>query len=243
MIDLHAHVLPGLDDGPRTVTDAIALAQAAIAAGTGAIVATPHINHRYNLTPPQVAGAVEQFSAVLRQEGIELTLLGGGEISIERLVDLSDGELDRLGLGGGRCLLVEPPLRDMPGPFEWPIRSLLDAGRRVLIAHPERCPGFVREPERLRALIDGGAFSQITVGSLLGKHGEPARQFACDLVSDGLAHNLASDMHDEQRRAPSLSAGLAALTELGLITTAHGRWLTVETPQAIIDGSELPPHP
>jgi protein-tyrosine phosphatase len=243
MIDLHAHVLPGLDDGPRTVMDAIALARAAIAAGTATIVATPHINHRYNLTPVQVAGAIEQFSTILRQEGLPLRLLGGGEISLERLVDLNDGELDRLGLGGGTCLLVEPPLRDIPGPFEWPIRSLLQAGRRVLLAHPERCPGFVRDPERLRNLLEEGALSQITVGSLLGNHGEQVRDFAFDLVRDRLAHNLASDMHDEHRRAPSMGAGLAVLTDHGLASPAHARWLTVEAPQAIIDGSELPPHP
>jgi protein-tyrosine phosphatase len=243
MIDLHAHVLPGLDDGPKTVIDAIALARAAVAAGTTTIVATPHINHRYSLTPGQVSSAVEQFAEVLKQERIELTLLGGGEIALERLVDLGQQELDQLGFGPEAWLLVEPPLRDIPGPFEWPIRSLLQDGRRVLLAHPERCPGFVREPERLRVLIEQGACTQITVGSLIGSHGEPARRLAFELVGERLAHNLASDMHDEHRRGPSLRAGLAALTDQSAASPEYGRWLTDDFPTAILDGCTPPPLP
>ncbi len=112
-------------------------------------------------------------------------------------------------------------------------------GQRILLAHPERCPAFHRDPRMLGSLVRAGVLTSITAGSLVGSFGEPARRFALGLARDGLIHNVASDAHAAVKRPPGMAAeiehaGLGPLTE----------WLTEEVPAAILDGEEtIPPRP
>jgi protein-tyrosine phosphatase len=244
MIDLHAHVLPGVDDGPRSMADAVELVRAARAAGTTTIAATPHIDVRYRMNARRVATGLAALREELAAAEVDVNVVSGGEIALEKLIDLGADELDRLGLGGGPTLLVEPPLRSLPGDWEWAVRRLLEAGRSVLLAHPERCPTFQREPGRLRALVDAGAYAQVTVGALVGDFGGIVRDTALRIFREGLVHDLASDMHDLGPRPPALSAGLEVLAAEGLATTRQQQaWLTASAPAAILAGSELPPRP
>jgi protein-tyrosine phosphatase len=244
MIDLHAHVLPGVDDGPASMGAALALAGAAAAAGTSTIVATPHVDLRFGLEAARVAAATAGLQAALDAAGIGVRVLTGAEIALERLIDLPPWELDALGLGGGPYLLVEAPLRRLPGEFDWPIRALLeDPARRVVIAHPERSPAFQADPGRLARLVEAGALCQVTTGALTGAFGAVVRDFALDLVRAGLVHDLASDAHDLARRPPGLGAALAALAAEGLATEAEQHWLTEDVPAAIVAGDDPPPRP
>ncbi len=130
VIDLHCHVLPGLDDGPATMPEALAMASAAVASGTTTLVATPHIDWRWRVCPAEIATHAATFVGMLGREGIELDLRTGGEIAISRLPDLTSEELDTLRLGSGPYLLIECPLSLTSGHFD-----LLLQGRTAVQHH------------------------------------------------------------------------------------------------------------
>ena len=118
MIDLHSHILPGIDDGPGTLEGSLELARAAVAAGTRTIVATPHINSDPSIVPARIAAALGELRAALAEAEIPLEVLPGGEIAIWRLIDFDDDALRALALGGGPYLLVESPFSPVIGDFE-----------------------------------------------------------------------------------------------------------------------------
>jgi protein-tyrosine phosphatase len=238
MIDLHCHVLPGIDDGPQTLEGSLALARAAAAAGTRTLVATPHVSGRYPNDAATIARLVEAVRERLAVDGVELELLPGAEIALTRLPDIDSEELSRLELGGGGWLLIECPFTPAIGGLEEILLRLLRGGRRVVLAHPERCPSFQRDPQMLARLVASGIVTSITAGSLVGQFGEGARDFALELVRWDLVHNVTSDAHDPVRRPPSV---LAELERVGMGPLAD--WLTCAVPAAIVRGEELPPRP
>lgn len=238
MIDLHSHVLFGIDDGPDSIAGSLALARAAAAAGTSTIVATPHVSWRYDNDSGSIARLVAELNARLAQEQIELVVLTGGEIAMTRLLDIEPDELSRLGYDGGRWLLVEPPFVPAITGLESLVLEVQKRGHRVLLAHPERCPAFHRDPAMLEGLVRGGVITSLTAGSLVGRFGESVRRFALQLVRDGMAHNVASDAHDHTRRPPGMAA---ELEHAGLTPLAD--WLTRGVPAAILEDLEIPPCP
>lgn len=243
MIDLHSHVLPGLDDGPPTLAGAVALARAAASAGTRQLAATPHIDHHYGLEPAQVHASVAALNRTLVDERVPIEVLAGGEIALTRIDELSDDDLADLGLDGGPYLLLESPHVPVVGVLESAIFDLQVRGHRVLLAHPERSPIFLRDRERLARLVDRDVLCSITAGSLAGAFGRTVRRFALDLVRAGLVHDIASDAHDTVRRPPGLLAGLAAARSAMPGIGAQAPWLTQQAPAAILAGTELPPRP
>jgi protein-tyrosine phosphatase len=155
-VDLHCHLLPGVDDGPATLDESADMAAAAVAAGTRVIAATSHINRGFGLLPEDLAPAREQVSRRLREDGIPLEVIQGGEVAISRVEGLDDADLRALTLGGGPWLLLEAPLRPGVG-FAPVVHALIERGHRVLIAPPERSPLLQRDPEGLRELVRAGA--------------------------------------------------------------------------------------
>lgn len=236
MIDLHAHVLPGLDDGPGDLADALSLVRAAARAGVRTIAATPHIDRRWRVRPDAIAPARDALRAALDAEGVRVEILAGAEIALDRLVDLDRAALPALALGAGTTLLVEAPLGPMAGDFTWPVRRLLADGWGVLIAHPERSPAFQRRPELLARLVALGARAQITAGALAGDFGPPARSAGIAMLSDGLADIVASDAHDVGRRRPAFAEGRAALVQAAPALAARWDAFTRTGPQAILAG-------
>jgi protein-tyrosine phosphatase len=238
MIDLHCHLLPGIDDGPRTMAESVAMARVAEAAGISTIVATPHVNHRF----PNGAAAIKELAAAVSlsvaEAGLSLQVLPGAEIALAHVVELDGEELSSLELGASGWLLVEPP----PVPEGISVDVLLLAvqrrGHRVLLAHPERCAAFQRDPRQLAALVDAGMLTSITAGSLVGRFGESVRRFALELADEGLVHNVVSDAHDDRMRAPSIASELAA-AGLGQLAP----WLTEDVPAAVLAGEAAPPPP
>ncbi|MFI4978134.1 MAG: tyrosine-protein phosphatase [Solirubrobacterales bacterium] len=238
MIDLHCHVLPGIDDGPDSIEGSLALARAAAAAGTRTLVATPHVSYNYPNDAATIARLVDELNGRLAADAVTLEVRPGAEIAMTRLADIEPEELSRLGLGTGRWLLVEPPFTPVATGLDSVLLDLQRRGHRILLAHPERCHAFHRDPGMLAALVRSGVLTSITAGSLVGRFGGEVRRFALELMRDGLVHNVASDAHDHAQRPPGMAAelqqaGLAPLTD----------WLTREVPAAILNDREIPPRP
>jgi protein-tyrosine phosphatase len=238
VIDLHSHVLPGIDDGPRTLEGSLELARAATAAGIDTLVATPHVSTAHPNDAETIARRRDELASAIEREGLELELLGGAEIAVSHIGEIAPEELFRLSLGGGPYLLVEPPYAPLAAGVEGIVREQLARGHRVLLAHPERCPGFQRDPRIVEDLVADGVLTSITAGSLGGRFGGSVRRFAISLLERDLVHNVASDAHDHVRRPPGIAdevreAGFGGLCD----------WLAQEVPAAILSGARIPPRP
>lgn len=238
MIDLHCHVLPGIDDGPARIEESLALARAAAQGGTRAIVATPHVSWRYPNRAGTISVLVDELNSRLAAEGVAVEVRPGAEIALTRIADIEPDELERLKLGGGPWLLVEPPFATTGHGLDVIVAELQRKGHRIVLAHPERCAAFHKDPQMLGSLIRAGALTSITAGSLVGRFGGNVQRFALELARGDMIHNVASDAHGHGGRPPGMAAeieraGLGALAE----------WLTEQVPAAILSGSELPERP
>jgi protein-tyrosine phosphatase len=243
VIDIHCHLLPGLDDGPANLPEAVAMAGAAVASGTTTIVATPHIDHTWRVRPQLIPPRAAALREALSDRGIDLQIKTGAEIALSRLTDLSRGELAGLRLGSGPYLLLECPLSTTAGDFDLMLLTIHSREQAIVLAHPERSPLFQQEPARLARLVEAGLLCSITAGSIRGAFGEPVRRFSIELLREGLVHDLSSDAHDHLNRPPGIADALAsAEPELPGISSQQ-EWLTLLAPAAILAGEPLPPRP
>jgi protein-tyrosine phosphatase len=239
MIDLHAHILPGLDDGVATMGEACELARRAAADGVTAIAATPHVRDDYPTTPAQMEAGVERLREEMRGAGIPVEILPGGEIALDRLAGLDREELLRFTLAQSRrYLLIEFPYVGWPLALETALWQVRAAGLVPVIAHPERNREVQERPDRLAPLVDAGALVQITAASLDGRLGRSSRKAAQALLNDGIAHLLASDAHGAAIREAGLADAVAAVGDAAL-----ARYLTEEVPAAIVAGDAVPTRP
>jgi protein-tyrosine phosphatase len=239
VIDLHCHVLAGIDDGPDTIEGSLAMARVAAELGTHTIVATPHVSFRYPNDSETIERLVRETNAAFADAGVALNVLAGAEIAMSQAADLDPEELTALSLGDGPWLLIECPFTSVAIGLDTLIGELEEEGHRIVLAHPERCPAFQRDPEMLESLVQGGVLTSITAGSLVGRFGGTVKRFAFELLEAEVVHNVASDAHDPEQRRPGMAeelrqAGLGGLVE----------WLTDAVPSALLAGEEsLPPRP
>lgn len=243
MIDLHAHVLPGLDDGPATRDAALAQLELAAERGTRTIVATPHLRHDYpHIDSRRTAGAVDALMAEVPAEwGIRV--IAGGEVDYAWGLEATDVELRGASIGGrGRDLLVETPHMWVPEFFDEAVSKLRDRGYRITLAHPELSRTFQEEPDRLRALVAAGTLLQITGASLERDPRKSRRgRFARRLLRDGLVTVIASDTHSAGPwRPPGLEGAVRVARE---IAPERALWMATAAPAAIVAGRPLPPVP
>ncbi len=239
MLDLHSHVLPGLDDGAASLEASLEMARAAVGAGITVLAATPHVRADYPTTAAEMEAALASVQAAVAEAGIPLRLLSGGELALDRLELLDADELARFGLGGNPgVLLLEFPYHGWPLGLAERVFSLRTAGIRPVLAHPERNREVQMQPERLAPLVQAGAVVQVTAASLDGRLGRSARAAALSLVEGGLAHLLASDAHAPEVREIGLAAAAAAVRSDELAA-----WLTEGVPSALVAGEPLPPRP
>jgi protein-tyrosine phosphatase len=243
VIDLHCHILPGLDDGPANLDFSLAMARAAVEAGTQLIVATPHIRADFNVDPAEIEPRVDLFNDRLQRDRLPLRVLPGAEIGWASATDLDDVQLARLSLGSGRRVLLESPYGKKPVDIEGIISGLKGRGFQAVLAHPERCPLFQRDPERLRKIVAGGALCSITAGSMLGRFGQSVRTFTVEMLRDGLVHDVASDAHDHIHRPPALTEGFGNVKDDLPGIDRHVPWYTVTSPVAILAGNPVPAAP
>lgn len=235
MIDLHSHVLPGIDDGATTLDGAREILEAAREDGITSLAATPHVRDDYPTTPELMEERLAQVRAL--DSGVDV--LPGGELDLAYLERLDDGVLRRFGLGGnGRLLLLEFPYSGWPLQLRDLVFQLGVRGFAVVLAHPERNAEVQEQAERLRTLVDAGVAVQLTAASVDGRLGRRAAAAARTLLDTGLAHLLASDAHAPSVRAIGMRDAAEAVGDAAL-----ARWLTEDVPRALLDAQPLPPRP
>ena len=243
MIDLHCHILPGLDDGPSNLDFSLAMAREAVKTGTQLIVATPHIRADFDVDPNEIEPRVDLFNDRLQRERLPLRVLPGAEIGWAGASKLGDTQLARLSLGSGKRVLLESPYGRKAVDLEGIIAGLGERGFQAVLAHPERCPLFQRDIGRLRKIVEGGTLCSITAGSMLGRFGQTVRTFTIEMLREGLVHDVASDAHDHIHRPPGLVDGFAHVEEELPGIQRHTAWYTVTSPVAILAGNPLPAQP
>ncbi|MBO9531363.1 MAG: hypothetical protein J7513_00110 [Solirubrobacteraceae bacterium] len=220
-VDLHCHLLPALDDGPRTDEETLALARALVADGVGTVAATPHRTVRFATPLHELTARFDALQRLLAAHEVPLQVLTGSEVAVDALLDMPETELQALRLGGTGPLLVELPQREVGGDPTWIVHDLLKRGVPVLLAHPERIPFFQADYASLRALVDAGAHAQVTAGAFTGRYGRTAQQAALDMLDGGLVDVIASDAHHADLRPPELESAR--------------RWLAEHRPSAAFD--------
>jgi protein-tyrosine phosphatase len=243
MIDLHTHILPGIDDGVKTEDEAVEFARVAAADGTEVIVATPHCKEGSWVNERQdVLDAVARLARRLAVEGIGVRLEPGAEVHLvpDLVQRVADGRAPTLG-DNRRTLLLELSLSQYPVELEALVFQLKLAGLAVLFAHPERIRYFRDDVRRYESVVRMGAYGQMTTGSVLGVFGDEVREFSEELLRKGLCHVLASDAHNVRGRPPVLGPARAALA--AWVGDEYARAMTTSAPRALLDGRdpEMPP--
>jgi protein-tyrosine phosphatase len=232
MIDLHCHILPGVDDGPSDLEGALAMARVAVADGTRKLAATPHVPFS-GLSRAQIAEHVVRFQDELDNAGIDLELIVGADGATTLGVD----GLVAYPLHDGPYLLIEFPHTHLPAEAGETVFELLSRDRIPIFTHPERNPSVLRSPELVGELVEAGALVQITAESLTGGFGPESRACARHLLRQGWVHLLASDGHSAGWRPPLLSKGVKAASKL--IGRAEALKLVVDNPLKILAGREI----
>lgn len=232
-VDCHTHILPDVDDGARTLEDALMMARSAVAEGTTRLFATPHgYTQSYHVDPAVTRVKTAALNERLHKEGIALTVLpamelhhavmteGAAQLDIERV---SRGAA--LGYGGGarpHFLLLEFSFTQWPADASVVLRAFREAGTQIVLAHPERYDDLQRKPELLEEALSEGAWMQLTTGSILGQFGEAAERLSRAWLAAGKVHIIASDAHNTVTRPTGLRVafervqadwGLAAAAE------------------------------
>ncbi len=241
MIDLHTHILPGLDDGALDLADSLAMARTAAGDGISIVCATPHVRGDHDVRIDELPERVRALQQAIDDAGAGIRIAPGGELSAVLADSLSDPHLRAIGLGGGDWVLLEPA----PGPVTNELAELAERlaqrGVRAVIAHPERHAGPGFEPI-LHGLCERGLLLQWTAEFLAG--GDPGTSaFVGRLAREGLVHLLASDAHSSHGgRQLRLSHGAQWLRSLGLEALAS--WSVQEGPAAVLRGGPVtPPAP
>jgi protein-tyrosine phosphatase len=243
LIDLHTHILPGVDDGVATIDEAVEFARVAAADGVRTVVATPHCREGtfFNDRPGVLAG-VERLRAALRQAGVGIEILPGAEVHIcpDLVERVRDGRATTLA-DNGRTLLLELSMVQYPPDLEILVFQLKLAGIITLFAHPERIRYFRDDPARYEAVIRLGAYGQITTGSLVGDFGPDVATLSRWMVERRLVHVIASDAHNVRGRAPVLSHARRAAENL--VGADWARRMVDDVPAALLRGEEpeVPP--
>lgn len=235
MIDLHTHILPGLDHGPSDWDEAVAMCRIAVADGITALAATPHVSEIFPNSSQRIEAAIDELRGRLGEAGVPLAVVAGGDYHIRP--DLARENVLTLG-GNGRYFLLEFPYQLLPPRADAFIRVLLQRGLTPIVTHPERTISLQHDWRRLEPLVKEGALVQVTAGSLLGHFGRPAAAAAERFLKKGWVHLLASDAHWARERVPQLAEGRDAAARL--LGTAGAQALVEANPRAILEGRDLP---
>jgi protein-tyrosine phosphatase len=201
MIDLHCHILPNVDDGPKDLAESVEMAKQAVQQGIKTIIATPHHrNEKYENHGQTIFGQVEEFNRVLKSENLDLTVLPGQETRIfgEMVEGLESGEI--LPLNQGKYVFVELPSGHVPRYTGQLLFDIQLKGFIPVIVHPERNQEIIENPEVLYQLVKKGALTQVTASSVSGHFGKTIKKFSLQLIEANLTHFVASDAHNTSSR-------------------------------------------
>jgi len=208
VIDLHCHILPGLDDGASDLAVALAMAEAQLAQGVTVVACTPHIlPGLYHNSGPAIRQAITQLQSRLNQEDIPLQLVTGADVHMapDFAAGLRSGQL--LSIADSRYVLVEPPHHTAPPQLEDFFFALVTAGYVPILTHPERLSWVPQRYQIIKRLVRAGVWMQVTAGSFAGTFGGNSLYWAERMLDEGCVHLIASDAHDADRRRPDLAIG------------------------------------
>jgi protein-tyrosine phosphatase len=239
MIDIHSHILPGLDDGAASMEEAVAMARFALAGGIRCMVATPHVKKgKYDNDREKIVDAMASLRRVLLKKEIRLFVMPGAEYSLEPDLPqrFSRGELLTIN-NKGRHLLVELPAEFVPEYTATVLYDLQLQGIIPIIAHPERNAVIARDHTRLYELVARGALAQITAGSLTGIFGQTAAAAARAFLGQGCAHFIASDAHASTGRIQYMETAIKEI--VNLLGNEAGMKLAKENPQRAVQGEHI----
>ncbi|WP_010648193.1 tyrosine-protein phosphatase [Oceanobacillus massiliensis] len=237
MIDIHSHILPGVDDGAKNEEDSLAMAREAVSQGITTIFATPHNkNGKYENEKDAILKNVKILSELFEKENIPLSVISGQETRIngEMIEDIKDGKL--LSLNSTKYLFVEFPSAHVPRYSSQMLFDIQVAGYTPIIVHPERNQELIEHPSRLYDFVKKGALTQITAASLVGKFGKNIQKFTNQLVEANLTHFIASDAHNTTTRGFCMDEAFRE------VKNAYGSdyfYLFMENSQLLVDNMNV----
>ncbi len=233
MFDLHCHFLPGIDDGPGTMEEALLLARMASADGITHAVLTPHIHPgRYDNDRLGIEQAVADFAVRLGEAGIDMAIAAGAEVRLDSMIlpMLQKDMIPFIGRSGDDdIMLLELPHSHIPPGTEKLISWMRGRNIQPLIAHPERNKDVLRKLDKIRPFVEMECLLQLTAGSVAGMFGDPARERSEQMLENGWVSILATDAHDPVHRIPALSAGHRAAA--GIVGEQEARRMVLERPR------------
>jgi len=239
MVDLHHHLLPGLDDGSPDLETSLAMARLAADDGITHIVCTPHASSRYTFSPELIEEKLATLRAALARESIPLTLASGCDfhLSYDNIKD-AIAHPSKYSLNATDYLLIELPDHGLSTSLEEIFYQLRLAGLTLILTHPERNPTLQRDHDRLAAWLREGMLVQITTSSILGKMGETARKMSQTLLANRWVHFFATDAHNLTTRPPLMSEARNIVARH--YGDSYANRLCTENPTAVFNGLPLP---
>lgn len=236
MIDVHCHLLPGIDDGPETMDESLALANMAVEKGITHSILTPHIHPgRWDNEALSIRSSMETFRLALQDKKIPLIVGMSGEmrVGLEALQMVANHQVPFLGKWGSNyVVLLEMPHSHIPTGMQQMVQWLLQRNIRPMIAHPERNKDVLRRLDKIQPLIGLGCLFQVTAGSIAGRFGSTARDRARQLLEMGVVTVLATDAHNLKRRPPYLDEGRDAAAVI--VGSEMANRLVVDNPWKIV---------
>ena len=241
MVDIHSHILYGVDDGARTLGESVRMCRLSAEDGISLIVATPHAHdHRHKTHDPVfLQQKVDELNEKLDgRPRIEL----GCELRFSHdLVNQVCRDKSAPTIAGGRYVLVEFPHAVVPLGSEHALFELMNNDIRPIIAHPERNHMLMAEPERFYTLVEMGVLGQADTGSFTGQFGKKVQEVVAIMLDNGLLHVIASDCHNTRNRLPGMSAAVAAIGEI--VGDEYAAAMAQDNPAAIVEGKSIPTRP
>ena len=239
MIDIHAHILPAIDDGPKELVTALEMARQAEKDGIKTIIATPHvIAGEFDLTKEKILAAVNAFNVELKNNNLNLVILPGAEnyLDLDLVQKAKDDKLMTLS-DGGKYILVELPMQTFPPYAEQVFFELRLLGLTPILAHPERNLKLMENPELVYRLVSRGVLMQINATSLTGAFGKTVAKTAKLFLENNWVHFLATDCHSCRTRGPRLKEALNIVSNM--VGKEKAEELVLINPQKVIDGEDI----
>jgi protein-tyrosine phosphatase len=245
LIDLHSHLLPGIDDGSKNFAMSLAMARVAAADGISTMACTPHILPGvYNNSGPAIRRAVARLAESIADAGIPVSLVTGADVHIAPNLDVQLRDGRALTLNNSRYFLLEPPHHVLPPRLEDLVFGLQAAGYVPILTHPERLSWVEGHYDLIGRLVSSSVLMQITAGSVMGRFGRRPRYWAERMLDEGLCHLLATDAHNTEQRSPRMADARDVVAKrLGDDEAIN---LVLRRPQGILNNlspAELPPLP
>lgn len=214
MIDIHCHILPGIDDGAKTSGDTLAMLKSAIDEGITTITATPHHNPQFNNESPLILKKVKEVQNIIDEHQLPIEVLPGQEVRIygDLLKDFSEGKL-LTAAETSNYMLIEFPSNHVPAYAKELFYNCQLQGIQPILVHPERNNGIIENPDILFDFIEQGVLSQITASSITGHFGKKIQKLSFKMIENHLTHFVASDAHNVTSRAFKMKEAFEMMEE------------------------------